>query len=97
MTLRSAGLQDQDGQPFAVSLADLEVLLLQVTDVMPTSTGYGSVQFALDGCTDLGPPWGGSSTPASLAVTTPIPVAAPMPTPTPAPEPTPAVKRRAHH
>ena len=50
---------------------------------MPTTTGYGNVQFALDGCTDLGPPWGGSSTPAPLAVTTPIPVAAPVPTPMP--------------
>jgi len=69
----------------------MQLCLIQVIDVMPRSTGYGSVQFALDGCTDLGPPWGGSGSPAPLAVTTPIPVAAPIPTPTPVAVPAPAV------
>ena len=57
----------------------------QVMDVMPSSTGYGSVQFALDGCTDFGPPWGGSSTPAPVKAPTPSPVPAPMPVAAPAP------------
>ena len=48
---------------------------------MPTTSSYGNVQFALDGCTDLGPPWG--STPAPAA---PVPMPVPVPAPTAAPK-----------
>ena len=48
---------------------------------MPASSGYGNVQFALNGCTDLGPPWGSTPAPAAQAPTpTPIPASTPAPT-----------------